>query len=91
MPPLDSAAPQPVYTAAAALCTFALCTLHFALGFHREQYADDMTLPAKYGGIDYFLTSTTNPSRPDIAANASISHWMNSPNVTPIFTAEFLI
>jgi len=49
--------------------------------FYSELYADAMTLPAKYGGIDYFLTFTTNPNWPEISANASISHGMNSPDL----------
>jgi len=47
----------------------------------RELYADAMTLPAKYGGIDYFLTFTTNPSWPEITGNSAIANGMNSPDL----------
>jgi hypothetical protein len=47
----------------------------------RELYADAMTLPAKYGGIDYFLTFTTNPAWPEIVDNASVKNGMNSPDL----------
>jgi len=49
--------------------------------YFRELYADAMCLPAKYGGIDYFVTFTTNPSWPEIVENASISNGMNSPDL----------
>jgi len=49
--------------------------------YYRELYADAMTLPAHYGGIDYFLTFTTNPSWPEITDNASIGSGMNSPDL----------
>ena len=48
---------------------------------YRELYADAMTLPAHFGGIDYFLTFTTNPHWPEIAAHSNISHGMNSPDL----------
>ncbi len=47
----------------------------------RELYADAMTLPAKYGGIDYFLTLTTNPSWPEIVENSKPANGMNSPDL----------
>jgi len=47
----------------------------------RELYADAMRLPAKFGGIDYFLTFTTNPSWPEIVENAAIANGMNSPDL----------
>lgn len=47
----------------------------------RELYADAMTIPAKYGGIDYFLTFTTNPGWPEIVDNASVKNGMNSPDL----------
>jgi hypothetical protein len=49
--------------------------------YYRELYADAMTLPANYGGIDYFLTFTTNPSWPEIAENAGLKNGMNSPDL----------
>jgi hypothetical protein len=49
--------------------------------FFRELYSDAMTLPAKFGGIDYFLTFTTNPSWPEITDNAKTSNGMNSPDL----------
>ena len=47
----------------------------------RELYADAMALPAKYGGIDYFVTFTTNPAWPEIVDNASLGTGMNSPDM----------
>jgi hypothetical protein len=47
----------------------------------RELYADAMTLPAKYGGIDYFVTFTTNPSWPEIAENSNLRNGMDSPDL----------
>jgi PIF1-like helicase/Helitron helicase-like domain at N-terminus len=47
----------------------------------RELYADAMTLPAKFGSIDYFLTFTTNPSWPEILENTKTSNGMNSPDL----------
>ena len=49
--------------------------------YFRELYADAMTLPAEYGGIDYFVTFTTNPSWPEIVENARIKDGMNSPDL----------
>ena len=43
---------------------------------YRELYADAMMLPAAFGGIDYFLTFTTNPRWPEIVDNASIKDGM---------------
>ena len=48
---------------------------------YRELYADAMMLPAAFGGIDYFLTFTTNPRWPEIVDNASIKDGMNSPDL----------
>jgi hypothetical protein len=55
----------------------------FARGFRHfnELYADAMALPAEFGGIDYFVTFTTNPQWPEIADNASIKDGMNSPDL----------
>jgi hypothetical protein len=47
----------------------------------RELYADAMTLPARYGGIDYFLTFTTNPSWPEIADHSVDGVGMNAPDL----------
>ena len=47
----------------------------------RELYADAMTLPARYGGIDYFLTFTTNPSWPEIVENSFDGVGMNTPDL----------
>lgn len=49
--------------------------------YYRELYADAMTLPAHFGGIDFFLTFTTNPSWPEIVDNARNSNGMNSPDL----------
>ena len=49
--------------------------------YYRELYADAMTLPAHFGGIDFFLTFTTNPAWPEIANNSGISNGMNSPDL----------
>ena len=49
--------------------------------YYRELYADAMTLPANYGGIDYFLTFTTNPSWPEIVGNSGLKNGMNSPDL----------
>jgi hypothetical protein len=40
-----------------------------------------MTLPAKFGGIDFFVTFTTNPAWPEIADNSGIANGMNSPDL----------
>jgi hypothetical protein len=55
----------------------------FSRGYRhfRELYADAMTLPARYGGIDYFLTFTTNPSWPEIVGNAGDGIGMNTPDL----------
>jgi hypothetical protein len=47
----------------------------------RELYADAMVLPAHFGGIDYFLTFTTNPSWPEIVDNAGDGIGMNAPDL----------
>jgi hypothetical protein len=47
----------------------------------RELYADAMTLPAKFGGIDYFVTFTTNPSWPEITENTNFRNGMDSPDL----------
>jgi hypothetical protein len=47
----------------------------------RELYADAMTLPARYGGIDFFLTFTCNPSWPEIVNNSTLSGGMNAPDL----------
>jgi len=49
--------------------------------FYRELYSDAMTLPAKFGGIDYFVTFTTNPSWPEITDNTKTPNGMNSPDL----------
>jgi hypothetical protein len=49
--------------------------------YYRELYADAMTLPATFGGIDYFLTFTTNPSWPEILDNSGQKNGMNSPDL----------
>ena len=56
--------------------SFARGSRHF-----RELYADAMTLPAHYGGIDYFVTFTTNPSWPEIVEHASDGVGMNAPDL----------
>jgi hypothetical protein len=48
---------------------------------YRELYSDAMTLPARYGGIDYFLTFTTNPSWPEIVDNGNLGCGMQSPDL----------
>jgi hypothetical protein len=55
----------------------------FSRGFRhfRELYADAMTLPARFGGIDYFLTFTTNPSWPEIVDNSGDGVGMNAPDL----------
>jgi hypothetical protein len=47
----------------------------------RELYADAMTLPAKFGSIDFFLTFTTNPSWPEIVENTNQTNGMNAPDL----------
>jgi hypothetical protein len=49
--------------------------------YYRELYSDAMTLPAHFGGIDFFLTFTTNPAWPEITTNAPIANGMNSPDL----------
>jgi hypothetical protein len=46
--------------------------------YYRELYADAMALPAHFGGIDYFLTFTTNPSWPEITDNSNMKNGMHS-------------
>jgi hypothetical protein len=55
----------------------------FSRGYrhYRELYADAMTLPARFGGIDYFLTFTTNPSWPEIVDNSGDGVGMNAPDL----------
>lgn len=49
--------------------------------YFRELYADAMALPAKYGGIDFFVTFTCNPAWPEIVNNSSLPNGMNSPDL----------
>lgn len=55
----------------------------FVRGFryYRELYADAMVLPAEYGGVDFFVTFTTNPQWPEIVENSRIPDGMNSPDL----------